>query len=53
LGAMTLSRLDIEVIRRLPVDPADWEFDDIAKEVIPNKRERDECIAKLERLGLL
>jgi thymidylate synthase (FAD) len=51
LGAMSLTRLDIDAIQRLfaLAKPSRNEFILVAAD-IENKREREECIAKLERL---
>jgi len=61
LGAMTLSRMEIEIVSLLArsdscfIDDDEWE--DLAmreiKQRIPNKREQDECIAKLKRLEIM
>ena len=42
MGAITLSRLDQDAIR----------WPEQIETIIPNKREREECINKLEQLGL-
>jgi thymidylate synthase (FAD) len=48
LQAMSLSRLDIEAIKAVLDKVGDSAFDHIE-----NKREREECLAKLRRLGVL
>lgn len=50
LGSMTLSRLDIEAAKHIAANRGNIEA---IGQMIPNKREREECITKLERLGLL
>jgi thymidylate synthase (FAD) len=57
LEAMTLTRLDREVIKRLSklafnVWPQET-FDSVTKDIIPNKRERQECWDKYLLLGLV
>jgi thymidylate synthase (FAD) len=65
MGAMFLSRLDREVIERLTAAGRDrgaappWSVDDFLAaqdeswRVLKRSRERDECLAKLRRLGLV
>lgn len=64
LGGMFLSRLDNLVINAMAGNKDDdwpqipWqesynELNDILGEVFSNKREREECVAKLKRLGLV
>lgn len=54
LNAMHLSALDLAVIRRIDQrDPSSADVHALVAEVIQNKREQAECIAKLERMGLL
>src|SRR5690606_24787993 len=53
LNSMTLSALDQAVIRETHPNATRENIESIAAEIIPNKREREECIAKLERLGIL
>lgn len=57
LDAVTLSRLDVEVIREClltgSTETAAAVFDEVAEQLIPNKRERAECRAKLEKLWIV
>lgn len=52
LHGMFLTRLDIEVIK-MRIELNDRQLNEKMCSVISNVRERDECVAKLERLGLL
>lgn len=61
LGAMFLTRLDLEVIRMKeqaailqgPTDEDNTDMQNILNEVFTNKREKEECVVKLKRMGLV
>lgn len=55
LGAMMLTRLEIEFLRGWMASYGDQplELPDAVSQRFQNKREREECLTKLERLGLL
>lgn len=57
LNAMTLTALDTQALKRinglLPSERMEEFYDSILKQVFNNKTEREECVAKLKRLGIL
>jgi thymidylate synthase (FAD) len=65
LNAMQLTALDIQVIQKIAGEKhnPDWptipwqvgyhELSEIMESVTTNKREQEECLAKLKRLGLI
>jgi thymidylate synthase (FAD) len=53
MGGMLLSRLEIGVIVSLKKFAKDGYDQKDIEHLIPNKREREECLAKLRRLGII
>ena len=52
LNGMFLTALDQAVILETSPAMTDEDIEAVAAEIIPNKREREECLAKLTRLGI-
>lgn len=53
LNGMFLTALDQAVIRETHSTMTDDDIEAVAAEIIPNKRERDECLTKLRQLGMM